>query len=118
MPQLILEYSDNIIEKDHLRELLGQCNQLIVEMLPAELKACKSRAVMHSNYCIGDGNYKNAFAHINLRILPGRSEEAVEKTGEELLKLLRKYFSKSFESFNLQLTVEIAELEKYFKITS
>jgi 5-carboxymethyl-2-hydroxymuconate isomerase len=118
MPQLILEYSANILEKQPLEPLLQECNLLLVKFLPTELKACKSRAVEHLNYCIGNGAAQNAFVHINLKIMPGRSTKTKQATGQELLQLLKQYFSQSYSELNLQITVEITELAEYFKITN
>ncbi len=118
MPHLILEFSENIIEKDSLKDLLENCNHLLARLLPTDIKGCKGRAVKHDNFFIGQGEKSNAFVHINLRALPGRSEEVLKNLGNELMQLLQNNFQKSLQSLDLQITIEIAELQNYFKITS
>lgn len=68
MPQLILEFSSNILEKN------------------------------------------NAFVHISLKVMPGRSFDTLKNIGENMIELLKKYFSDSLEKLNLQITLEIIAL--------
>jgi 5-carboxymethyl-2-hydroxymuconate isomerase len=118
MPHLILEFSENVIEKDSVKILLKNCNQLLTKLLPTNIAGCKSRAVEHHNYWIAEGEKENAFVHINLRVLKGRTEDTLQNLGSELIKLLENHFSKSLQSLNLQITIEISEFQNYFKITS
>lgn len=119
MPQLILEYSSNIIEKDDLFNLLKKLNIFMAEKLPADLTSCKSRSIEHDNYCIGSGDTTNAFVHINLKVMSGRTVEKLNDVGSSIIELLKQHFSKSLSQLNLQLSVEISELSKtYFKYSS
>ena len=116
MPQIILEYSSNIIEKDKLTDLLKSINKYLSESLPTELSSCKSRSVGYDVYCIGDGSPRNAFAHVNLKILPGRSFNQLTDVGNGIMGVLKEYLHESAQRLNLQITVEIDELQKtYFK---
>ena len=56
MPELVLEYTHNIIEKDSLSDLFSSLHTVMVEMLPANLSGCLSRAIEIDNHCIGDGD--------------------------------------------------------------
>ena len=116
MPQLILEYSGNIIEKNNLPNLLLKCHQVLTDNLPTEIAGCKSRAVQRDTFCVGDGSPNHAFVHVNLQVLPGRSLEVLQKVGNHLMQALKDYFAESLKKFKLQLTIEISELPKtYFK---
>jgi 5-carboxymethyl-2-hydroxymuconate isomerase len=119
MPHLILEHSSNIIEKNNLLGLFKKCHALLSETLPTELSSCKSRAIEHTTYYIGNGQENNAFVHVNLKIMPGRPSEIVETVGKTLIDLLKDHFDTSSKQFSLQITLEIQELEKtYFKLSS
>ncbi len=119
MPQLILEYSANIIEKDNISTLLASINKLLSEQLPTEIRNCKSRALAYSSFCIGDGNPQNAFVHLNLKIKAGRSRELLNILGNQIIEILKKYFSNSISKLNLEITLEIDELQdSYFKFYS
>jgi 5-carboxymethyl-2-hydroxymuconate isomerase len=116
MPQLILEYSSNVIEKNNLFNLLKKFNETLTQLLTTELLSCKSRAVEQVVYCIGDGNINNAFVHITLKVMPGRTFDKLKNVGEVMMDILKEYFHESSQKLNLQLSLEIDELKKtYFK---
>ena len=116
MPQLILEYSSNIIETNNLIDLLKNINKFLSESLPTELSSCKSRAIEYAVYCIGDGSLHNAFVHVNLKVMSGRSLDKLTDVGNGTMNILKKYFHESARQLNLQITLEIDELQKtYFK---
>ncbi len=118
MPHLVLEYSNNIKEKGFFKPLFSQLHQILVGVCSASLESCKSRAVAHENYYIGDGNSKNAFVHLEVRLADGRSLSVREETGRQMLKILSEHFSKSLKELNLQITIESKEFPRnlYFKI--
>lgn len=116
MPHLILEYSSNLFEKGKLVDLLPKINDFLTEKLPAELSACKGRAVERDTYCVGNGDPKNAFVHIHLKIMSGRTPEKLNAVGVELMEMLKTYFQHSGKELNLQISIEIEELQAtYFK---
>jgi 5-carboxymethyl-2-hydroxymuconate isomerase len=119
MPQLILEYSENVIEQAHLSDLLQQLHGLLAETLPTDLASCKSRAIGYKVYSVGDGQANTAFIHLNLKVMPGRTENTLQHVGERIMKLLSSYFAESLQKLTLQITLEISELQAtYFKIVS
>lgn len=115
MPQLILEYSSNIFEKKDLHSLLKKINAFLCEHLPTELFSCKSRTLESNTFVIGDGNENNALVHVHLKVMPGRTDKKLNDIGNAILVILKEYFSESAQRLNLQITLEIKELEKYFK---
>ncbi len=119
MPHTSLEYSANIIEKNNLSDVLKKINKFLSETLPTELFSCKSRAVECGVYCVGDGDPNNAFVHVNLKVMPGRSVDKLNDVGNGVMDVLKKYFLESAQQLNLQITIEIDELQKtYFKLSS
>lgn len=119
MPHLTLEYSKNVCEHQKLDTLFEKCHALMVEILPTELASCKSKALEYKNYYIGDGNTKNAFVHLDLKLLTGRTEETLHALSQRLLQCLSEHFAESFKTLNLQISLEITELSKiYFRILS
>ena len=118
MPHLLIEFTSNIIEKDTIPSLLQECHSILVNTLPTDIGSCKSRAMEHAVYFVGNGDPNNAFVHISLKIMPGRSTDTLNKAGELIITLLKRFFHKSSNELNLQFTLEIEELQKtYFKIT-
>lgn len=117
MPQLTLEYSTNITESADFSVLFAKCHHLLAELLPADIASCKSRAMAQSDFYVGDGNPANAFVHLQIQVLPGRSKEKLEHIGKNILPLLKAHFTDALKKLNLQITVEVADLSThYFKI--
>jgi len=118
MPHLVLEYSSNIKEKDAFDSLFAQLHQILAKVGNASLESCKSRAIEYETFYIGDGNHKNAFVHLEVRLAEGRPLKIRQQIGEHMLDVLELHFSQSLRDLNLQITVESKELIKnlYFKI--
>lgn len=119
MPHLILEYSNNISEKPEFTALFRTLHTLLETQLPTALSNCKSRAIQHSQYHVGNGDPQNAFIHLEVKVLPGRTPEHLEKIGTQLFETLKAHFVNSTAQKNLQLTVELTTLSRcYFKLTT
>lgn len=60
----------------------------------------------------------NAFIHLEVQWLEGRSTELKSQIGNELLSLLKKYYHSSMQQQNLQITVHIIDINRdsYFKL--
>lgn len=119
MPHLTLEYSSNIKERD-FKTIFHELHKILVTVCSASLESCKSRAIQHEIFYIGDGNPKNAFVHLEICLADGRPLKIREEVGQQMLEVLSKYFSKSLRDLNLQITVESKEFQRklYFKIPS
>ena len=120
MPQIVLEYTNNIdLDLDH-NNLFSQIHKLIHKHAGIKIENCKSRVIKLDKYYIGDGKRQNAFIHLEIKILEGRSYQIKSELGNLTLKLLEKYFSEVKKDFDLQITIELIDIEKnsYFKFPS
>lgn len=116
MPHLILEYSKNIESDLNHEPLFLTLHKLLAEKLPTDIASCKSRCIPHDLFYVGDCEVKNAFAHLTIKILQGRSDENKSQIGSEILKILHNFYQPHQSKLNLQLSVEIMDLDKhYFK---
>lgn len=119
MPHLILEASSNIIEtNDKVKVILQDCQNLLVERLPTKLTSCKSRLVLHDVFVLGDNNPANAFVHLSVRILKGRSANLINEVSNILVEVLSQGFSKSSEQLHLGISVEITDLNDSYASTT
>lgn len=119
MPHLILEYSDNIFEKNESIHLFKKCHSILADILPTNIASCKSRAIEHSVFYVGSDEPGNAFVHLCVKVMPGRSDEILRRLGEALMITLKSHFAESYEQLRLQITLEVTELSKqYFKLVS
>ncbi len=118
MPHVILEYSDNLKEKIDFSNLFADLHQILVVVTSADIGSCKSRAVEHTQFYIGNGSGRNAFIHVEVLLAEGRTLSVRQELGKQFLSALEDYFSKSIKDLQLQMTVEIKEFPRnlYFKI--
>jgi 5-carboxymethyl-2-hydroxymuconate isomerase len=116
MPHLILEYSKNIDGGLNFEPLFVTLHQLLEKQLPTELSSCKSRCIPQELFFIGDCKIQNAFAHLTIKILAGRTDENKNLIGNAVLKEMSDFFQPLKQKLHLQLSVEVMDLDKhYFK---
>ncbi len=117
MPQILLEYSSNIKETISYEDLFADIHNILSNTGGVRKENCKSRLLRHSNYYIGDGNPENAFVHLEVQWLEGRTREVVSPLGKELLALLKKYYQAIIGKYNMQITVLFKDIHRsdYFK---
>src|SRR5688572_26216158 len=99
MPHLTLEFSSNIIERNDMKSLFKKCHEALTYMLPTDIEHCKSRAVECSDFYIGTDHTDNGFVHLDLKVMPGRTNETLQKVTAELIQILNLHFTKSLQSF-------------------
>ena len=117
MPQLTLDYSGNISQAIDHQEIFLRLHQVLNVIGSIQIENCKSRAIRREDYRIGNGDAQNAFVHLEVRFLEGRSVELKQAIGNGCLQVLETYFAITSEELSLQITVEIVDIVKtsYFK---
>lgn len=116
MPHVILECSENIEAQLDVTTLFAEIHRVLEKQLPTDLSSCKSRCMVHKLFYLGDGHPCNAFVHLTVKIMSGRTDEVQHSLGNQLLALLQNDFEDYPDKSHLQLSVEIVELNKhYFK---
>ena len=114
MPQVTLEYSKNIGKFDH-QQLFKQIHEVLTTITAIE--SCKSRAICHEDYYIGNGDRDNALVFLRIAILSGRDEATKQKVGQQCFDIVKSFFADIAKANNLicHPTVEICDLQTYFK---
>lgn len=107
MPQLILEYSDNLTFD--AQALLARLHAELAATGAIKLNAIKGRAVCHRDYRIGDGNPDYAFVHVLLWIRPGRPVEVQQEFGRRIFAVLKETLGGRMETGYLSLSVDVHE---------
>ncbi len=117
MPQIVLEYSANVLEQAEFSHLFFDIHEILHEQASIKLDNCKSRALRRDEYHIGDGHPSNAFVHLDIRFIEGRSEAVKHSVGIASLNRLKQFFEKSMARLDLQITVELGDIKRssYFK---
>ena len=120
MPHITLEYTDNIDQPIEFHDLFSELHQVLASVAGINITNCKSRARSLDTYHIGEGEAGNAFAHLEVRLLEGRSAELKREIGERGLEVLKKHFARSLSDRDLQITLEVQDIQRqaYFKAVS
>lgn len=116
MPHIVLEYSANLSELPDFRALFDDIHQALHRIGGIKIENCKSRVRVAEHYYIGDGNPDNAFIHLDIEFVKGRSAEVRQAIGRECLDLVKRYYHLHL-SDALQITVKVNDiaLDFYFK---
>lgn len=115
MPQLTLEYTDNL-EFD-VQDVLARLHSELAATGAINLKGLKSRAVRLSDYRIADGNPEYAFVHVGLLIREGRPIDVQKDASQRVMKVLEDTFGQRFENSYLSLSVDIKEMRDGIALT-
>ncbi|MCP4539134.1 MAG: hypothetical protein GY832_18515 [Chloroflexi bacterium] len=120
MPQIMLEYTDNIDQPIEFRDLFADLHQALADAAGINIANFKSRARCLDTYLVGEGDARNAFVHLDLQLFEGRSSEIKREIGEHGLTVLKKHFAQSLSDYNMQITFQVRDIQRqaYFKVVS
>jgi len=111
MPHIILHTNRAREKPEEIKQFFRELHLLLHHTAGIKLEHCKSRLLPVTGHLIGDGQTDQNFAHLEIRLLEGRPAEIKQKLGEQVLALLKKYFS-SEENRHIQLSVELIDMQK------
>ncbi len=85
MPHAVLEYTSNITQKIQFKAVFAALHTLLQDIAHADIESCKSRANKLEEFYIGDGSATQAFVHLDISLLAGRTQAAKEQLGQAAL---------------------------------
>ncbi|MCF8999100.1 5-carboxymethyl-2-hydroxymuconate Delta-isomerase [Acinetobacter nectaris] len=113
MPNLTLEYTGNL--DIDTQELLLELHQVLFDSKLFEYKHdIKSRAIQFDEFLIGDGREKNAFIHLKVCVLTGRTTAQLQQLNEALLQTIKdnQAFIHTDMIHEIHLSVEVIEMNR------
>ncbi len=113
MPDLVVEYTDNIKAEARIRELLHKAAAVLRAqggVFPPGGIRC--RAIELQDYVVADGAEDYAFVHCSLKIGAGRSPEEKQKAFDELFAMMKEHFKPLYESRGFALSMEVGEFSE------
>ncbi|NIE96285.1 5-carboxymethyl-2-hydroxymuconate Delta-isomerase [Acinetobacter sp. Tr-809] len=119
MPHLTANYSANLTELDPY-QLLQDMNTALIETDLFVANDIKSRAFKDDVFLIGLNETEEAYIHLKLYLLSGRTQAQKQAVGAALLRQLeQKNYIQSVVGYPVQLCVEVIDMPKadYFKAT-
>jgi 5-carboxymethyl-2-hydroxymuconate isomerase len=113
VPHFTLEVTDNIdLPQAGYSDLFAELHRVLVDTVGVDVGNCKSRAIRLDTYRVGEGDPKNGFVHLEVKIFDGRPVELRREVGERCLAVLDKRFSQARQELNVQITVSVEEMER------
>lgn len=111
MPHIIVQHSDNIkVEKS----MLLQLNQALFDsgLFGQRADDIKTRSREDQQYVIGLNNPSQAYIHVSLYILSGRTDEQKKLLSQQVLKTLEQVITNQNQGIQLQLCVDVIDMQK------
>ena len=112
MPQMFVDYSDNIQDLDKKALMLGLNHALFNTGLVGHEFDIKTRIQAVSDFMIGFGENNQAFIFVRLQGLSGRTDEQKNRMTDALLNCLQSFAAYTAKDLEVQLCVEFAEMPK------
>lgn len=109
MPHIIVEYSANLDGSLDVQKLCDDLHQVVIDSGVAEVAAIRTRAKRRDVYRIADGDPKNAFVHVVMRLRIGRSEEVRSKLADALLAATDRNLQHATHA--IAISVEMEEID-------
>ena len=116
MPQMFIDYSDNIQNLDKKKLMLGLNHALFDTGLVTQSKDIKTRIHAVADYLVGfgeeTGDDQQAFIFIRLQGLSGRTEAQKNLMTDSLSEHLQSFTDYNAVGLEVQLCVEFAEMPR------
>jgi 5-carboxymethyl-2-hydroxymuconate isomerase len=110
MPHFTIEYSSNLDPDIDLHGIVDAVHRCAAESGLFKLGGIRVRTLRHDIYKIADGNPANAFLHVRVHILEGRSEADRERLGNNMIAVVDRLLANAGRKHGIALSVEIGEI--------
>ncbi|MCT4353017.1 isomerase [Streptomyces sp. Je 1-79] len=108
MPQITVDHSAPLDRRGFALAL----HPLVVETVDTRIEACKTRFREVGEAVVGDGATDDGLVHVEIALLPGRTDETKARLAEAVLALLPAYLK---ETDGVRLSAEIRDLEPSYR---
>lgn len=112
MPHLTIEYSANVAGAVDLDRFCVVMRDAMLDTGLFELGGIRVRALEARYYAIADGDPRNGFVHMALRIGAGRSTEDKKRAGETIFATATRFLEEQFATPHFALSFAMSELDE------
>ncbi|MEV8535475.1 isomerase [Streptomyces sp. NPDC051211] len=91
MPQITVDYSASLSDTFDRRGFASALHLLTADVVSTPLETCKTRFRPVEETFVADGAPEHALVHVELALLPGRTEEIKAELSRAALELLREH---------------------------
>lgn len=110
MPHFILEYSANLDGDLDVAALFKNLHTTAIDLGIFPTSGIRSRAIRCEEYRIAEGDPKNAFIYLTVKIGTGRDIEIRKSAADKIFKTLTDFLQPVYDSRYLSIGCELAEL--------
>lgn len=107
MPHIIVEYTDHL--SVDIAKLTIELHHTLIKQETVKEEAVKTRAIPVQATVVGTGKCHDKFIHLNLKLLPGRSDALRKTMAQALYDTTRKIALDE----NITISVETSELHEH-----
>lgn len=120
MPILNFEYTNNLNIDEKIKPFLLETHEILVREIKTDLQTCRSSISKIADYIIGDGNPNNAYIILRIQMLPGRTDEVKNRTGQLLLEKIYHDFADKIKQHDTQVRVYLTEtdIQQYYGLVA
>ncbi|MCC0044589.1 MAG: 5-carboxymethyl-2-hydroxymuconate Delta-isomerase [Brucellaceae bacterium] len=111
MPHFIFEYSSNLDSRLDIKALCEVTRHAALETGIFEIGAIRVRTHRSEIYSIADGDPKNAFVHLMLRVGIGRDVETRKAAGDRIFAAVSEFCAELLAEPYFALSFEICEID-------
>jgi 5-carboxymethyl-2-hydroxymuconate isomerase len=115
MPHVTIHYTGNLDAETRMGDLCGALAATLVAQKNAQgqplfpIGGTRVLAYPSAQYAVADDADDYAFVYVNVRIAAGRSDEAKNKAGDDLLATVKSHFEPIFSKRHIGITLQIDE---------
>lgn len=111
MPHLVLETTSNLAGNANLPEILAALVERLASFPSVDAASIKAYHTLRPVWAMGEGA-SEGFAHLEVRLLTGRSDELRTEIANGLMAVLAEAFTDSVECAEAGLTLEVREMDR------
>jgi 5-carboxymethyl-2-hydroxymuconate isomerase len=111
MPHFVIEYSANLEPDIDLRAIVDAVHKSAVDSGLFKIGGIRVRTLKHDIYKVADGDPENAFLHIRVAILEGRSVPDRERLGNSTIVAVDALLQNAHRKRGIALSVEVGEID-------
>ncbi|MET9375003.1 5-carboxymethyl-2-hydroxymuconate Delta-isomerase [Streptomyces sp. NPDC003035] len=108
MPQITVDYSAPLDRRGFALAL----HPLVVETVDTRLDACKTRFREVEELVVADGSTDDTVVHVEIALLPGRTDEVKARLTEAVLALLPHHLK---ETEGVRISAEVRDLDASYR---
>ncbi|MGI9666395.1 MAG: 5-carboxymethyl-2-hydroxymuconate Delta-isomerase [Acidimicrobiia bacterium] len=112
MPHVTLDHSEDLDSVADTRRVFERIHRILVDVAGAGPSNVKSRKLVSTDSFVGSGDPTNAFIHLDVRLMEGRSETTKRDVSTACLAVLVEEYQVESSPRNIQVTVDVTDLDR------